>query len=211
MTQAGIPGHAPNGGGYAPNGGFAPPGVGMPPPSPPPYRVDRPAGRRGFLVAAGVVTILLAAAAFVVALVALGRQPTPTAPPTAAPTQPVSSTDADRALCEAIAPLMAESDRVSNAWTNAGDTGTPARDAALPKYVADTQDWARRIQPVLDANGQAQPFLTRTLQRFIDDRKLLVANIRPGPAQDYDKEAWSDSMMAYGGPLAICQELGVKW
>ena len=106
---------------------------------------------------------------------------------------------------------MAESDRVSNAYTGTGDMGTPARDAALPKYVSDTQDWARRTQAVLDANPDADPFFRRTLQRFIDDRKLFVANVRPGPGQDYDQSAWADSLTAYGGPLSICQGLGIKW
>ena len=211
MTQAGIPGHAPNPGGYAPNGGFAPPGAGMPPPPPPPYRVDRAAPRRGFFVVAGVVTILLAVAALVVALVALGRQPTPAAPPTSAPTQQVSTTDADRALCQAIAPLMKESDETKNAFVRTGQAGSPEQNAALPKFVADTKDWARRTQAALDAHANPPRLMTRTLQRYIDDMQLFVASVRPGPGTKYDEAAWTDSIVAYGGPLATCQQLGIEW
>ena len=175
--------------------------------------------RRGSLLGGGVVlAILLAAAALVVALVRPGSQAAPSAPPSAVPAQPASTADADKALCQAIAPLMTEDDKMSNAFIDAGPMGTPARNAAIPKYVNDTQDWAKRIQQVLDAHmGPAaggvppQAFLTRTLQRFIDDRKLLAANIRPGPGTKYDDEAYNDSMAAYGGPLAICQDLGVRW
>jgi hypothetical protein len=130
------------------------------------------------------------------------------APPTAAAGD---TSAADKALCEGIAALMVESDRMSNAWTSSGDTGTPERDAALPGFVAATESWVPRIQSVLDEHTDAQPFFRRTLQRYIDDRRLLVANIRPGPSTSYDRTLWADSLGAYGGPLSICQKLGVKW
>jgi hypothetical protein len=41
---------------------------------------------------------------------------------------------------------MGDYDPVSNDWLATGATGTPARDAALPKYRSDTQDWARKSQ-----------------------------------------------------------------
>lgn len=118
---------------------------------------------------------------------------------------------ADRALCMVIAPLMAEDDRASNTWRNTGDPGTPARDGALPKYRSDTEDWARRIQPLLDEHQDANSFFRRTLQRFVDDRILYVRNARPGAPEDYDNEIWADSLSVYGGPLSICNELDVKW
>ena len=174
-----------------------------------------PTSRRGKLMAAGlVVAIVLATAALVVGGIALARsaKPAMSATPAASPAPTTTdSTAADHALCEAIAPLMAEDDRVSNAWTDTGEPGTPARDAALPKYRADTENWARRTQLVLDAHPDADPFFKRTLQRFIDDRKLLVANMAPGPPKQYDQEIWSDSLSAYGGPLSICSKLGIKW
>ena len=50
-----------------------------------------------------------------------------------------------------------------------------------------------------------------TLQRYIDDMQLFVASVRPGPGTKYDEAAWTDSIVAYGGPLATCQALGVQW
>jgi hypothetical protein len=176
-------------------------------------------GRRGpsLLTSIGVVVaILLSAAALIVALTrGSGRSSTTTAtagPQTSSQSAPgTDTTAADKALCEAIAPLMAESDQVSNAYTNTGDAGTPARDAALPKFVAETQAWIPRIQAVLDSHPDVQPIFKRTLQRYIDDRQLLVWNVEPGRATSYDTATWADSLAAYGGPLRICHDLGINW
>jgi hypothetical protein len=164
-----------------------------------------------------VIATVLAAAALVVGVIALIR-PTPSASPASAPrssaptlAQPQDITTADRALCTAIAPLMTEDDHQVNTYVGLGAAGTPARDAALPKFISDTQDWVRRIQPVVDSHTGTDPFFERTLQRFIDDRKLLAVDLEPGPLKEYDQEIWSDSMAAYGGPLFVCSELGIKW
>jgi len=167
------------------------------------------------LTAVGIaVAIAIAAAALVVALTGVGRQPAPSAPPAAAPTAPsqaASTADADRALCEAIAPLMVESNRAAGEFVNIGETGTRARDAAIPEFRADTENWAERAQAVLDSHPNAQPFFRRTLQRYVDDLTLFVRNVRPGPKQTYDAAAWEDSLVAYGGPQSTCQNLGVNW
>nr|WP_232425883.1 hypothetical protein [Mycobacterium sp. JS623] len=163
-----------------------------------------------------LVAAVIAVAALVVGIIGLFRPSSGSAPATsiASPTRTAAGQDtstADHALCTAIAPLMADYDRTSNNWTESGEPGTPARDAALPKYRSDTEDWARRIQDALDAHPDADPFLKRTLQRYIDDRILLVRNIEPGPSKPTDDEAWSDSMTAYEGPVSVCWKLGVKW
>ena len=106
---------------------------------------------------------------------------------------------------------MKENDDRSNAFLGTGEPGSPEQDAALPKFVTDTQDWARRTQQVLDANATPPRLLTRTSQRYIDDMQLFVASVRPGGGTKYDEAAWTDSIVAYGGPLAICQALGVQW
>lgn len=201
------------------------PGGGLPPPPPaqPPYAGGGPysiTGRRNrgrsLLAGAGIaVAIGLAAAALVVSLTrpvpvqAPAAQPAP--PAAGSPATPANTEAADRALCTAIAPLMAESDRTAHEFVDPGPAGSPERDAAIPSYRAQTGEWARRTQDVLNAHYDASPFFQRTLQRFIDDRKLYVANVRPGPAKSYDDAAWADSMVAYGGPLAICQALDVTW
>ena len=159
-----------------------------------------------------VLAFLVAVAALIVAIVALTQEPPPTTSPAAPPpSQRGPTTDADRKLCQAIGPLMKENDDRSNAFLGTGQPGSPEQDAALPKFVTDTQDWARRTQQVLDANATPPRLLTRTLQRYIDDMQLFVASIRPGPGTKYDEAAWTDSIVAYGGPLATCQALGVRW
>jgi len=118
---------------------------------------------------------------------------------------------ADRALCAAISPLMGEDDKRSNAFIDSGPPGSPERDAGLLKYRSDTEDWAARLQGVLDGHTTTDPFFKRTLQRYIDDRLLLVRNMRPGPPKKYDEQIWSDSLSAYGGPLYVCGKLGIEW
>jgi hypothetical protein len=186
--------------------------VGFPPGSAPPpnFAVGPGERRRAILFGAGVLlAVALAAAALVVALVALTRQPAPTAPAAAPNAQ--ASTAADKALCQAIGPLMKENDDRSNAFLGTGAAGSPERDAALPKFVSDTQDWARRTQQALDAHANPPRFMTRALQRYIDDMQLFVSSVRPGPGTQYDEAAWTDSIEAYGGPLASCQALGIGW
>ncbi len=167
--------------------------------------------RRRLLVGAGIVlAILLAVAALVVAVVSMVGQSTP-GTASSAPADAQASTAADRALCQAIGPLMKENDDRGNAFLATGDAGSPERDAALPKFVTDTQDWARRTQQALDAHANPPRLSTRSLQRYIDDMQLFVASVRPGPGTQYDEAAWTDSIVAYGGPLATCQALGIGW
>ncbi|MDT5046008.1 MAG: hypothetical protein QOG75_1861 [Mycobacterium sp.] len=177
----------------------------------PPYGRPARTGRRGILGAGVVLAILLAVAALIVAIVALTEEPPPAATPPAPPSQQGPTTDDDHKVCEAIAPLMKENDDRSNAFLGTGQPGSPEQDAALPKFVTDTQDWARRTQQVLDANANPPRLLTRTLQRYVDDMQLFVASVRPGAGTKYDEAAWTDSIVAYGGPLATCQALGVQW
>lgn len=179
---------------------------------PPVFQGDfMPRGRRRGLLGTGVVlAILLATAALVVAVVSIAGQPTQ-ASDAVAPANPQAATAADRALCQAIAPLMKENDDRSNAFLATGQPGAPERDAALPKFVSDTQDWARRTQQALEAHANPPRFMTRTLQRYIDDMQLFVSSVRPGPGTQYDEAAWTDSIVAYGGPLATCQALGIGW
>jgi hypothetical protein len=206
---------------YGPAPAPTPPGGPPAPPGPPPseWRYPPPPARRGkALPIAVAAAIVLAAAALVVGVVDLAL-PSQTAAPVAPSTTPAAATPtpgqdttaADRGLCTAIAPLMTEIDRVSNTFIGLGSAGTPPRDAAIPKYISDTQGWIARVQPILDQHGDANPFFQRTLQRFIDDRNLLISDLAPGPLSSYANALWSDSLGAYSGPLHICDQLGVKW
>src|ERR1700709_990950 len=73
------------------------------------FRLQPPERRRPSWMAVGVVlAIVLAVAALVVGVVSLVTQPAPT-PAVSAPS-PQAMTDADKALCQAIGPLMKEND-----------------------------------------------------------------------------------------------------
>ena len=140
-------------GGQAPGvpGGFPPNAPAGPWWTPPPEQRPRRGG--GLLAGLGIaLALLLSAAALVVGVVALVRQPATSASSasstSSAPSQAGDTTAADKALCTAIAPIMGDSDRVSNAYTNLGAAGTPDRDAATPQFVTDTKDWTRRAQEV---------------------------------------------------------------
>ncbi|WP_431241084.1 hypothetical protein ACQ86B_28705 (plasmid) [Mycolicibacterium aichiense] len=106
---------------------------------------------------------------------------------------------------------MAENDQTNNTYAKTGDAGTPARDAATPKFISDTLDWIRKAQPILDQHPDVDPFFRRSLQRFIDDQHLIVIDLTPGPLAQYTKTLFSDSVGAYSGPLHICDGLGIKW
>ena len=213
-TQAYVP--PPNGGPYGPPPGPGPSGYGPPPP-PPMLQPPRPGRLRTALATAGIIlAVVLAAAALVVALTtrSSSNDSNSTAPPAgdpAASSSPASTEQADRALCTAIGPLMSEYNKVSNEWIALGTPGSPARDAGLPKLIKDTEDFVGRADTVMDQHPDVQPRFERTLQRYLDDLWLFANNIEPGPSEDYDKAAWVDSMMAYGGPQTICNELGAGW
>ena len=129
-------------------------------------------------------------------------------------TASASATDtaaADKALCTAVAPILAESDRVANAWIGSGPDGSPQRDAAQPAFTSDTKAWTARAQDALDSHPEAQAFLRRSLQRFIDDNRILAEALRPGPLKPYNNQTYLDSNASYTVPVSICGELGIKW
>lgn len=202
------------------SGGTTGPGVtppeNAPDPAPPPPAAphagpyaQRPHRGRGLLAGIGIlVAIALAAAALVVSVT--NTHETPAAQPAAPPAdQPVSPTDADRALCEAIAPLIKESSAEAKAYTATGNAGTPARDAATPGFISQTNDWIKRAQPVLDQHAAPPRYLTRSLQRFIDDMHMFASSVQPGPSSAADTAAWNDSLVALSGPFEVCNGLGV--
>ena len=154
-------------------------------PQPPPPWLPQPGNnqqRRGLLVPIGVgVAVLLAAAALVVALIGVGRE-SGTPPPTPEPTTDSAhllDDDADRSLCVAIGPLMRKSEDTRNAFQRTGAPGSPERNAAIPKFVSDTHDWANRVQEVLNDHAKPPRYLIRTLQRYVDDALLYAENISP--------------------------------
>lgn len=205
VTPPGAP--TPPPGYYPPPGGYGQ----APPPAPRP-------NKRALLVTAGLVTaILLATAALVVGIIAINRPtsspPSNRTPPVASPTTSGSAdtTTADRALCNAIAPLMKRSTDERNTLVSSGPPGSAAQDDALPRFVADTKDWASDTEAVLAKYSEPSRHLTRTLQRYVDDMLLFVESVRPGPGTKYDEAAWTDSTVAVGGPMRVCYDLGVSW
>jgi hypothetical protein len=160
------------------------------------------------------VAVLLSVAALIVALTGRGRQPVATMPTNSSQTSaagpPSDMSAADRELSKAIAPLIKESSAEKNAFVALGLTGTSERDAGIPDFVAQTKDWVTHTQRELDAHADPPRFMTRTLQRYVDDMRLYAANIRPGPATDADTASWTDSLVALGGPFEVCEAAGVQ-
>jgi hypothetical protein len=208
---------APTQGGPVPG----PLGVGGPPASPqgfgwqpaPPPPVKRGKG----LAAAVGAAVVLAAAALVVGVIALVR-PAPSLPPPAAapasrPAHPAGTTEANRAFCTDIAPLMAESNKTAQAF-NRPQKNSPEWKAGAPAFISDTKAWAIRMQAVIDSHGDADPYLQRSMQRVIDDRRYLVADLVAGDGAEwlpYDQTNWNDSLSALSGPAAVCFDIGVTW
>lgn len=194
----------------------------------PPYEASWPTARRPYSklrLVATVAALFLGATAAIGSVANLQRPAaeaqaqnsvTPLQAPHPSSTQPATPTSdstatEDRAVCTAIAPLMAEIDRFSNAYIDLGDSGTPARDAALPKYVSDTQTWVGKVQSIVDQHPAMDPRLLRTLQRYLDDQRLLTSDMVPGRMHPYQEDLWADSLGAYSGPLHRCDEVGVRW
>jgi hypothetical protein len=181
-------------------------------PAPPPAR------RSKALPIAVAAAIVLSTAALVVGIVALTRpvpEP-PKAPVAAAPTAPAHptvTTEANHAFCSDIAPLMTESDKAAREFSGV-DKSSPEFKAAAESFVTYTKTWVPRMQAVIDSHGDADPFLQRSMQRFVDDQRYIVADLEAGSGAkwlNYDQTAWNDSLAAGSGPLTACFDLGVKW
>jgi len=161
-----------------------------------------------------VLAVLFGAAALILSIVNANRSPEAPPPPDVSKVeaQQLLNDDADRSLCLAIGPLMKESSATKNAFTAAGVQGSPEQRAAIPKFVSDTHDWAGRAQEVLNEHATPPRYLTRTLQRYIDDMLLFVENISPDRGPDpLDNPTWELSLIDLGGPLGRCGALGVGW
>lgn len=167
-------------------------------------------------ISAALLAIVIATAALVVGIIGLIRPTTSavsvagtSSPP--ARSAPVDITAANQVLCGAIAPLMAEGNRVSKALSSQAPAGSPGWNAAIPKFISDEKDLLGRLQPIIDSHPDVDRYFHRTLQRYVDDRRNLVADLEAGPWQPYDQNIWDDSLRAYNGPLVTCWDLGVKW
>ncbi|MFA4085351.1 hypothetical protein ONA92_27020 [Mycobacteroides salmoniphilum] len=199
----------------APAGGV--PGWAGPPPVPPAGPGKRRNNGQIAVWAAMGVALVTSMVALVIGLVAMKTAMTQTTAAstttvTAPAATPVLFDDtADRALCQALPDLMRERDKSDNAY-HALPTNSPERVAAMPSYKSGVEDWARRTEAVLAEHASPATYLTRTLQRYIDDVLLYSQNIYPEkPADRFDTPTWTTSVVSYGGALGRCQQLGIRW
>jgi hypothetical protein len=165
----------------------------------------------GIMIVAAITAASVGLAEGVIALTRSAPRATAQAPTSETTTASADAKAADLALCTAIAPLMTQFDQFSSSYVHLGKPGTPARDEATPNFVTDSQNWIGHAQPILDQHRDASAFLQRSLQRFLDDRSLLVADLTPGPLSTYATRLWADETGSYSGPLHTCDQLGVKW
>jgi hypothetical protein len=157
------------------------------------------------------LAVVLAGAALVVSLTQWSENSAATVTPGASspPGSTGATAEADKALCTDIAPLVEESSARKNAFAGLGPYGSPERDAGVPAFVADTKKWVMHAQEVLDKHAQPPRYAVRTLQRYIDDMRLIAANLRPGPEARSISAGWDDSLIALAGPFEVCAKLGV--
>lgn len=197
-------------------GGGAPGWVGPPPA--PPTEPGKPRNNAQIAVWAAMgVALVTSMVALVIGLVAMKTATTQSAAPatttvTAPAATPVLFDDtADRSLCQALPDLMRESNNRSNAFITT-PVDSAERKAAIPAFKTAAEDWASRTQAVLAAHASPDRYLTRTLQRYIDDILLYSQNIYPErPFDKFDDSTWNLSIVDYGGALGRCQQLGIRW
>jgi hypothetical protein len=161
-----------------------------------------------------IVAILLGAAALVVSLTGVGQQSTQRTTATSASATPSTggdTTEADRALCQAIVPLIKESLQDGKDFVNLGYSGTPERDGGIPAFKDKVDAWVGRIQPILDQHASPPRYLTRMAQMFVDFTQSYAESVRPGPEKDEDKTNWEMRTVALGGPYEVCKKFGADW
>lgn len=117
----------------------------------------------------------------------------------------------DRALCKAIPNLMRERDAADQKYQTLPPAGSAERNAAMPGFKMDVENWANRMQAVLNEHSSPDRYLTRTLQRYLDDILLYSQNIYPSKTDPFDKAAWDTGVVSYGGALGRCQQLDLGW
>ncbi len=107
--------------------------------------------------------------------------------------------------------MRAETER-ANAFLATGEPDSPERKSAIPKFKNETLDWANQLQSILNEHAEPPRYLTRTLQHYIDGMLLYSEGMYPDRAPDaYDNDAYDSAAIAYGGPLATCYKVGVRW
>lgn len=175
-----------------------------------------PAPRRRASITS-VIAIVVSCAALGVGIASLHRPAQQVAAPTPAststPGRPANSTEANHAFCTAIAPLLSESKKTAQSFMRV-DKNAADWSGAAQSFIGSTKDWVSRMQPVIDSHEDADPFLQRSMQRFVDDMQYLVDDMQAGdgPAWlPYDQTTWNDSLAALSGPTRNCFDLGVKW
>lgn len=209
---------------YPPGFGAPPPGGGPPPPPGSPGYAPQPPNfgpnaaparkRAGWLAGGVVLAVLLGVAALVLSIINTVRGPEPSPPPVAnqAEAQELFVADADKALCEAIGPLMREESDRTNAFLDTGAADSQERLAAIAKYKSETAEWAARIQSVLNEHSAPPRYLTRTLQQYIDGMLLYSENLYMERGPDaFDNTTYDSAIVALGGPLGTCYKVGIRW
>ena len=209
---------------YPPGYGAPPPGSGSTPPTGPGYipqpptnlGPSTPPARKGAgLLTGGVaLAVLLGVAALALSIVSVVHGPKTTTPRESprVEAQKLFVEDADKALCEAIGPLMREETERANAFLATGEPNSPERKAAIPDFKRSTLEWANNVQSLLNEHADPPRYLTRTLQDYIDGMLLYSENMYPDrPADAYDNQTYDSAAIAYGGPLGTCYKVGIRW
>jgi len=167
------------------------------------------------LVPIGVgLAVVLSAAALVVALLRGGQE---SARPMAAPQEnmelPEMLVDGpDRELCLAIGPLMVESQDTRKTFQAVGPKNSPERRAAIPRFKSDVDDWAQRMQQTINQHEEPPRYLTRIIQRYIDDMTIYVVTLSPErEASSYETPIYDLTIIDFSGIMGRCFDVGAPW
>ena len=111
-----------------------------------------------------------------------------------------------------MGPVTNEQLDARKAFLDSGQQNSPERKAAIPKFVADTYDWARRAQDMLNQHLAPPRFLARNYQRFIDDAILYAEGLAPDrDSSIYENQVYEFGTMDLAGLIGRCSEVDVKW
>ena len=73
-------------------------------------------------------------------------------------------------------------------------------------------DWAKKMQAMINSHNEPPRYLTRTLQDIVDGVLLYSENMYKERGPDsFDNDAYTSSIVVYGGPLGACYKVGVEW
>jgi hypothetical protein len=107
---------------------------------------------------------------------------------------------------------MKQTNSARTDFQNSGLQNSPERKAAIPAFVRQTYDWANRMQKLVNEHSDPPRFLTRNLQRYIDDVLLYAESLAPDrDSSSYENQIYEFGVMDLAGLIGRCAEVDAPW